>query len=253
MRLHRVIEHLKGQQWTAVALDLVITVVGVFTGIQVANWNGERQDQRRSRELLVDLSQEFAGFNKEATALADFYEGSLKNELVLLDSLRAGRIRPEDQDTVKDAVALGLIYGDPPPSSGTYRDLLSSGKLGLVRNKLLRIKLIEYDQSIDIVARSDTNIQLGLTAFYPAFARHMVTNNSYRLPSFANRETFVDAKTDFTNVSVDHAKLLTDPEFRVAAEQVFFAQQFRLINIRISQGKIAKIRELIGKDLARER
>ena len=250
MRLHRVIDHLKAQQWTAVALDLLITVVGVFIGIQVSNWNGERQDQRRSRDVLVDLQQEFAGFDKAAAALAGFYEDSLKNELVLLDSLRAGRIRPADRDRVKDAVALGLIYGDPPPPSGTYRDLLSAGKLDLVRDKELRIKLIEYDQSIDIVAKSDTNIQLGLTAFYPAFTRHMVTNSSYKLPSFANRETFVDAKTDFTNVSVYQDKLLADPDFRVAAEQVFFAQQFRLINIRMSQSKIAKIRELIGKDFA---
>jgi len=126
MRLHRVIEHLKTQNLTGVALDFLITVLGVFIGIQVSNWNGERQDQRRSHEVLVDLRQEFSGFDKTATELADFYVGSLKNEAVLLESLRAGRFRQEDREKVKDAVALGLIYGDPPPQSGTYQDLLSS-------------------------------------------------------------------------------------------------------------------------------
>lgn len=253
MRLHRIIAHLKAQHWTAVVLDLLITVIGVFIGIQVSNWNGDRQDRLRAHEVLVDLQQEFAGFNEAAKGLADFYESSLKNEVVLLASLRAGRVRPEDQLKVKDALALGLIYGDPPPQSGTYRDLLSSGKLGLVRDKELRVNLIEYDQSIDVVARSDTNIQLGLSAFYPAFARHMVADASYQLPSFSNGAQFVDAKTDFSNVRVDYDGLLTDPAFRVAAEQVFMAQQYRLINIRLSQGKIAKIRERIAKDLREER
>ena len=250
MRLHRVIDHLRTQQWTAVTLDLLITVVGVFIGIQVSNWNSERQDRRKSREVLVELQQEFNDFDRAATSLADFYEGSLKNQVVLLASLRAGTVRPEDRDKVRDAVALGLLYGDPPPPSGTYRGLLSSGKLDLIHDKQLRIKLIEYDQSIDIVARSDTNIQLGLVSFYPAFARYVVSSDTYKLPSFANGDFFVDAKTDFTNVTVDVAKLLADPAFRVSAEQVFLAQQFRLVNIRISQGKIAKIRKLINQDLA---
>lgn len=42
MLLRRVIEHVKAQNWTAVALDFVIVVVGVFISIQVANWNDAR-------------------------------------------------------------------------------------------------------------------------------------------------------------------------------------------------------------------
>ena len=249
MRLHRVVEHLKTQNWTAVSLDLLITVVGVFIGIQVSNWNGERQDRKRSHEVLLEFADEFKRFDRAATSLADFYEGSLRKQQVLLASLRAGKVRPEDQTKVRDAVALGLLYGDPPPPSGTYRDLLSSGKLDLIGDSDLRIKLIEYDQSIDVVARSDTNIQLGLVAFYPAFARYVVSSSNYKLPSFADGDFFVDATTDFTNVDVDTAKLLADPAFRVSAEQVFLAQQFRLVNIRISQGKIARIRKLIEQDI----
>lgn len=249
MRLRRVIVHLREQNWTAVALDLAITVVGVFIGIQVSNWNSERQDRQQSREVLIELRDEFKQFDITAKSLADFYSDSLKNQKVLLDSLREGRIGEEDRGMVKEALALGLLYGDPPPPSGTYRDLLSSGKLDLIRDKALRIKLIEYDQSIDIVARSDTNIQLGLVSFYPAFARYSVSSASYKLPDFANGDFFVSAKTDFTNIDVDYDGLLADPAFRVSSEQVFLAQQFRLINIRLSQGKIAKIRQLIEHGL----
>jgi len=81
----------------------------------------------------------------------------------------------------------------------------------------------------------------------------MVANAGYKLPTFSEGDQFVDAKTDFTNVMVDFDGSLADPEFRVAAEQVFMAQQYRLINIRLSQGKIARIRELIAEDLADDR
>jgi hypothetical protein len=37
MILRRVIKHFRNQEWTAIAIDFVIVVFGVFVGIQVAN------------------------------------------------------------------------------------------------------------------------------------------------------------------------------------------------------------------------
>jgi len=39
MLLRRITEHVKAQNRAAVALDFCIVVVGVFIGIQGANWN----------------------------------------------------------------------------------------------------------------------------------------------------------------------------------------------------------------------
>jgi hypothetical protein len=58
--LRRVIEHVKAQNWTAIVLDFVIVVVGVFIGIQVSNWNEGLAFQKRERMLLRELSSEVA-------------------------------------------------------------------------------------------------------------------------------------------------------------------------------------------------
>lgn len=42
MILTRVIEHVKKQHWTAVFLDFVIVVLGVFIGLQMQDWNSAR-------------------------------------------------------------------------------------------------------------------------------------------------------------------------------------------------------------------
>ena len=59
MLLRRVIEHVKTQNWIAVAIDFVIVVVGVFIGIQVANWNDDRKDRTDEvyflSRILVDI------------------------------------------------------------------------------------------------------------------------------------------------------------------------------------------------------
>lgn len=58
MILRRVIQHVKKQEWTAIWIDLVIVVLGVFIGIQVANWNEERADRAAYHAALVRLNAE---------------------------------------------------------------------------------------------------------------------------------------------------------------------------------------------------
>jgi len=48
------------QNWFAVFLDFFIVVVGVFIGIQVANWNEGREDFRQETKAMVELRKELA-------------------------------------------------------------------------------------------------------------------------------------------------------------------------------------------------
>lgn len=58
MLLRRITEHVKAQNWTAVTLDFVIVVVGVFIGIQVANWNDARADLELANRYVSQMSDD---------------------------------------------------------------------------------------------------------------------------------------------------------------------------------------------------
>ena len=60
MILRRIIDHVKTQNWTAVGIDFVIVVVGVFIGIQVSNWNDARADERAYQDAMKRLAEESA-------------------------------------------------------------------------------------------------------------------------------------------------------------------------------------------------
>ena len=59
MILSRIIAHVKEQNWTAIAIDFLIVVLGVFIGTQVSNWNSARAERERREQvkeiLLADL------------------------------------------------------------------------------------------------------------------------------------------------------------------------------------------------------
>ena len=53
MLLRRVKSHIEKENWFAVFIDFIIVVVGVFIGIQVANWNEEQSD-KKTVSLLIE-------------------------------------------------------------------------------------------------------------------------------------------------------------------------------------------------------
>jgi len=55
MLLRRVIKHFRNQEWTAIAIDFLIVVVGVFIGLQVQEWSGRQAERRLEMQLVADL------------------------------------------------------------------------------------------------------------------------------------------------------------------------------------------------------
>lgn len=58
MILRRLTENLRAQNWTAIAIEFVIVVIGVFLGTQVANWNESRLEKAETERLLIQLVPE---------------------------------------------------------------------------------------------------------------------------------------------------------------------------------------------------
>jgi hypothetical protein len=56
--LRRIVANLRRQDWTAVAVELVVVVVGVFIGVQASNWNEDRVARAQERSDLVQLRAE---------------------------------------------------------------------------------------------------------------------------------------------------------------------------------------------------
>jgi hypothetical protein len=58
MILRRLTENLRVQNWTAIAIEFVIVVIGVFVGTQVSNWNQERLEKLATKKMLDQLRPE---------------------------------------------------------------------------------------------------------------------------------------------------------------------------------------------------
>jgi hypothetical protein len=62
MILRRITAHLRAHNWTDVAVEVAIVIVGVFVGIQAANWNQQRQERDHTKLLLSQVQVELREF-----------------------------------------------------------------------------------------------------------------------------------------------------------------------------------------------
>lgn len=58
MILRRLSANLRAQNWTAIAIEFLIVVVGVFIGTQVSNWNQQRLQKVETEQMLEELVPE---------------------------------------------------------------------------------------------------------------------------------------------------------------------------------------------------
>ena len=136
MILRRVVEHVKNQQWTAIGIDLVIVVLGVFIGIQVSNWNIERETNQKaavfSERLRADLKVEawayeyLIQYNRDVLANADKALAALSGERPLSD----------EQFVVSAYRASQYEYQDR--RRATFDELTSTGTIALIADQKLR-------------------------------------------------------------------------------------------------------------------
>lgn len=166
MLLRRIIEHVKAQNWTAVALDFVIVVLGVFMGLQVNNWNEARLEASLERDFLANIIVDLQRDARDLKSGINMADVNIRAAYYTLD--RAGlkpasafglavdnaavpgmRFEITAPTEISNADArhlwsLSIVRYHPGQSSTAFDTLMSTGRLDLVRDHDLIAKLQAY-------------------------------------------------------------------------------------------------------------
>lgn len=136
MILRRLSQSLKQQNWTAIWIEFVLLVVGVFLGIQVANWNQERATNIQS-DLFTERLREDLRIEVWNRAALNAYHASVRIAAMKTLAALEGKA-----DLPNEALLIAAFrasqYGELIRHRGTYDELTSTGNIGLIKDRLLR-------------------------------------------------------------------------------------------------------------------
>jgi hypothetical protein len=158
----------------AIGIEFILLVAGVFLGIQVANWNVERETKQKSaiftERLRADLRGEdwtyqfLISYNREVLANAnravEALEGktTISDEALLVSAYRATQYRNRNQ------------------RGSTFDELISTGSIGLIRDKTLRDTAIRlYNLTV-----FDNLVREGMESSYRQTFRMSLPNHVQR-------------------------------------------------------------------------
>jgi hypothetical protein len=153
MNLRRLMEHVHKLEWTAIGIELVIVISGVFIGMQVSNWNVEREARQRgalfAERLKADLREE-----------AWYYQLQIEySRDVLASAERAvnalGGQAAESNEALLVSAYRATQYKQKARRRATYDELVSTGTLGLIESQALRDTALQVYNlpTLDNVAR----------------------------------------------------------------------------------------------------
>ncbi len=146
MLLRRITEHVRQQNWTAITIDFVIVVVGVFIGIQVSNWNDERLRQQTELEYIERIRDDLRANKEDLTQRLQYFGQVRGHALAALDAFEQSSETLGEQFVVDLYQATHMLQREF--GRDTYDEILSVGANNAIADVATRQRLSTFYRSI---------------------------------------------------------------------------------------------------------
>jgi hypothetical protein len=167
MGIRQLARQLRHHDWLGFTIEVVIVVVGVFIGLQVDNWNEERQAAARGREYLQRLAADLADEAVATGRVADFWgQVGRYGDGALASAQSDALVDGSAWKTLLAWYQAGQVWPLRQPGS-TFDEIRSSGELRLIADPDLRAAISShYD-------RASGNQAFEVFAYLPAYREHV--------------------------------------------------------------------------------
>ena len=174
MILRRLADNLREQNWIAITIEFALLVLGVFLGIQAANWNEARIERELVRGHLSEIAQDLrrhldfardleSSARMRIAAVDHVYQHAFGRRLptrimlaeVAWDAPQVQPFPPGQLDHLMGSVNLVRVS---VRSRQGYESLISSGRLALLTNRELARRIQTYYGNYDDLLDTQTNV-----------------------------------------------------------------------------------------------
>jgi len=214
MLLRRIGEHVRAQHWTAVAIDFLIVVLGVFVGVQVDSWWDTRSNARKERAYLLELKEDFAQVINELDGDSKEYAMIAVAMVTLLEESHRDAPTLSVAELNRNVGRLIYMVGTPIVAD-TYTNLTGSGDLALIRSQALKNALASFYARSELIQLVSNTHELQLVSiFQPYIMENLdyvaIFEQNRKVPSVTAVKATLPAAFEEDRI----LRVLTSPEFR---------------------------------------
>lgn len=213
--------------------EIVLVVIGILIALQLNNWNEDRKDGIVERNTLLNLRSDLESALDQLNAKISQNEGYRSCDSILLDAMYFKKELPADSI---ERLMLYHIYSPGfDPELGTLNEILSTGKMEVIKNNDLRKHISTWNKYMDELDEVDSKLEyLNLQVKAPLYASHIPIRN--RL-SWSYQDSIAAKYYNYpkSNFKWDPGALLERKEFEnMLSNYMIYStiQHSRLLDIR---------------------
>ena len=173
MLLRRIMLHVRNQDWTAIAIDFFIVVVGVFIGIQVSNWNDARLREATASEYIDRIREDLAGNRDDLSQRLTYFTLVRTHAVDALEAFDRPTESLDEQFVIDVYQATHMLQREF--GRDTYDEILSVGANNAISDVAVRQRLSNFYRSI--------KAQLRLLDVIPPYREIIRRNYPYSVSS----------------------------------------------------------------------
>jgi hypothetical protein len=152
--------------WLRIVAEGVVIVVSILLAFGIdAGWDA-RNDRITEKAYLARLLEDVRFDRAENRFVLRILDTGLADSELLIDRIQAGSLGDLDADELIRLFMRASDQNRPDYSRATYRELVSSGRIGLIRSDAVRTALANYDRTIGNVSGTWENPRRTAHPFY---------------------------------------------------------------------------------------
>jgi len=142
MLIRRITQHIKEQNWSAVFVEIIVVIAGVFIGLQVSLWNEEREEREVAESYLERIKDDLQVDVKYYQYVIDYYSKTRVHAIAALQAYEQPA-KSLGADFLIDLYQASQNW-NLSVRRGTYNELLATGRIGLISSEYTRSLINNY-------------------------------------------------------------------------------------------------------------
>ncbi|SEK73341.1 hypothetical protein SAMN04488008_10250 [Maribacter orientalis] len=152
--------------------EIILVVIGILIALQINDWNENRINRKQEHQILLQLKSEYTENLNELDNKITMRNNTIDASYRIF-SVKEGL----NENVPVDSIALDLITINSTPTfdpvTGTTNEVLSSGKLYLLTNDMLKTLLTNWSGQVNRLTEYEQDLRnYSINHFYPYLTKN---------------------------------------------------------------------------------
>ncbi len=225
--------------------EIVLVVIGIIIALQINNWNEQRIDSKEEQLVLLYLKEDFDFNYRTLDSLIAYQIAKKKLQLSILD-YTGNKPKPKTEKEFNIMLEVSANLGEFYPRNGALNDLISSGKLKIIKNQKLRNSLSSWNPIVDQIKNREKIVVEVINDIENLIQKK---GSWLNVDAISNLESVSSNHFPKSGFDVDNRHLLNELEFENRIETVIIQNSIVINRQKVGLKLITEILKLIEKEI----